>query len=37
MCAYVRGNLCKFSVSIIWVERFEQGIGLGGSFCLPAE
>lgn len=30
-------NLCKVSVSIIRVERFEQGIGLGGSFCLPAE
>lgn len=30
-------NLCKFSISIIWVERFEQVIELGGSFCLPAE
>lgn len=30
-------NLCKFSISIIWVERFEQVIGLGGSFCLPAK
>lgn len=30
-------NLCKFSLSIIWVERFEQVIGLDGSFYLPAE
>lgn len=27
----------EYSLSTIWVERFEQVIRLGGSFSLPAE